>query len=75
MAEVEGPYKTYKGSPISKGEFQHNMWGIKDDELSGRWDWVGLRKADQKARCSQFPIDGTDANSVYLSNFRKQRMF
>ena len=39
LAEVEGPYKTYKGSPISKGEFQHNMWGIKDDELSGRWDW------------------------------------
>ena len=40
----EGAYKSYKGSPISKGEFQHNMWGIKDDELSGRWDWDGLRK-------------------------------
>ena len=43
-SKIDGPYKTYKGSPISKGEFQHNMWGIKDEELSGRWDWAKLRK-------------------------------
>jgi ribonucleoside-diphosphate reductase alpha chain len=24
------------------------MWGIKDDELSGRWDWEGLRKQIKK---------------------------
>ena len=47
-AEKEGPYSTYKGSPMSKGEFQHNMWGIKDDELSGRWDWAALRKKVKK---------------------------
>lgn len=47
-AKVEGPYKTYKGSPISKGEFQHNLWGIKDEELSGRWDWAKLRKDVKK---------------------------
>ena len=29
---------------MSQGEFQHNMWGIKDEELSGRWDWASLRK-------------------------------
>ncbi|SEL89220.1 ribonucleoside-diphosphate reductase alpha chain [Maribacter orientalis] len=44
MAKEEGPYSTFEGSPMSKGEFQHNMWGIKDDELSGRWDWEKLRK-------------------------------
>ena len=44
LAKEEGPYSTYKGSPISKGEFQYNMWGIKDEELSGRWDWTKLRK-------------------------------
>ena len=43
-SKKNGPYKTYKGSPVSKGEFQHNMWGIKDEELSGRWDWTKLRK-------------------------------
>jgi ribonucleoside-diphosphate reductase alpha chain len=44
MAKEEGPYSTFKGSPISQGEFQHNMWGLKDEELSGRWDWSALRK-------------------------------
>jgi ribonucleoside-diphosphate reductase alpha chain len=44
MAKEEGPYSSYEGSPISKGEFQHNLWNIKDEELSGRWDWASLRK-------------------------------
>ncbi len=44
MAKEEGTYSSYEGSPISKGEFQHNLWGIKDEELSGRWDWAKLRK-------------------------------
>ncbi|MDR0195547.1 MAG: ribonucleoside-diphosphate reductase subunit alpha [Myroides sp.] len=44
MAKEEGAYSTFEGSPISKGEFQYNMWGVKDEELSGRWDWASLRK-------------------------------
>jgi ribonucleoside-diphosphate reductase alpha chain len=47
-AKVEGAYETYKGSPISEGLFQHNLWGIKDEELSGRWDWAKLRKEVKK---------------------------
>ena len=47
-AEKDGSYKTYKGSPISEGEFQHNLWGIKDEELSGRWDWKDARKKLKK---------------------------
>jgi len=47
-AKIDGPYQTYKGSPISNGEFQHNLWGIKDEELSGRWDWAKLRKTVKK---------------------------
>ena len=47
-AKIDKPYQSYKGSPISEGEFQHNLWGIKDDELSGRWDWKGLRKSVKK---------------------------
>ena len=43
-AKVEGPYSSYEGSPISQGEFQYNLWGLKDSDLSGRWDWEGLRK-------------------------------
>jgi ribonucleoside-diphosphate reductase alpha chain len=47
-AKRDGTYKSYKGSPISKGEFQHNMWGVKDEDLSGRWDWAKLRKDIKK---------------------------
>ena len=47
-AKKDGPYQTYKDSPISEGEFQHNLWGIKDEELSGRWDWAKLRKTVKK---------------------------
>jgi ribonucleoside-diphosphate reductase alpha chain len=43
-AKKDGPYQSYKGSPISQGQFQHNLWGIKDEELSGRWNWEKLRK-------------------------------
>ena len=47
-AQKDGPYETYKGSPISNGEFQYNLWGIKDEELSGLWDWSKLRKEVKK---------------------------
>jgi hypothetical protein len=33
MAKDEGTYESYKGSPISKGEFQHNLWGIKEIKI------------------------------------------
>ena len=48
MAKAKEPYSTFKGSPMSEGEFQYNMWGIKDDELSGNWDWAKLRKQVMK---------------------------
>jgi len=38
------PYKFFEGSPISKGEFQFDMWGLKDDDLSGFWNWRELKK-------------------------------
>ena len=44
IAKAKEPYSTFKGSPMSNGDFQFNMWGIKDEELSGRWDWNKLRK-------------------------------
>ncbi|WP_339661332.1 ribonucleoside-diphosphate reductase subunit alpha [uncultured Polaribacter sp.] len=48
IAKVKGPYSTFKGSPMSEGEFQFNMWGVKDEELSGNWDWAKLRKQVKK---------------------------
>lgn len=42
LAKKEGPYETWKGSPISEGIFQFDMWGVTPK--SGRWDWEALRK-------------------------------
>ncbi|HSQ47398.1 MAG TPA: ribonucleoside-diphosphate reductase subunit alpha, partial [Lutibacter sp.] len=44
IAKAKEPYSSFKGSPMSLGEFQFNMWGVSEDELSGRWDWKALRK-------------------------------
>ncbi|HET8886032.1 MAG TPA: ribonucleoside-diphosphate reductase subunit alpha [Salinimicrobium sp.] len=44
MAQEDGPYSSFQGSPISEGKFQFNLWGIEDKDLSGRWDWEKLRK-------------------------------
>jgi ribonucleoside-diphosphate reductase alpha subunit len=46
MAVVEGAYETFKGSPVSKGIFQFDMWGVTPD--SGRWDWTALKKEVKK---------------------------
>lgn len=40
VAKEHGPYETFKGSPISRGIFQFDMWGVKP---SGRFDWDKLR--------------------------------
>ncbi len=42
QAKVHGPYQTFKGSPVSKGIFQFDMWGVTPD--SGRWDWENLKR-------------------------------
>jgi len=46
LAIVEGTYETYKGSPVSKGIFQFDMWGVTPN--SGRWDWAALKKEVKK---------------------------
>jgi ribonucleoside-diphosphate reductase alpha chain len=48
IAKAKEPYTTFKGSPMSLGEFQFNMWGVSENDLSGRWDWVSLRKKVMK---------------------------
>jgi ribonucleoside-diphosphate reductase alpha chain len=37
------PYKFFEGSPMSQGVFQFDMWGLKEEELSGFWDWKELK--------------------------------
>jgi ribonucleoside-diphosphate reductase alpha chain len=41
LAIQDGPYETFKGSPLSQGKFQFDLWNVKPE--SGRWDWENLR--------------------------------
>jgi len=41
LAEVDGPYQSFKGSPASEGILQFDMWDVAP---SDRWDWDSLRK-------------------------------
>ena len=41
LAKVDGSYETYAGSPVSKGIFQFDMWGVTP---SNRWEWDILKE-------------------------------
>ena len=45
IAQVEGTYSSYKGSPISQGIFQYDMWNVRPTEL---WDWETLKHSIAK---------------------------
>ena len=40
LAERDGHYETYPGSPASEGKLQFDLWGVTP---SARWDWAGLK--------------------------------
>ncbi len=42
MAQVDGPYETFQGSPASQGILQFDMWNV--DPTSGRYDWSTLKQ-------------------------------
>ena len=42
LAKKEGVYDSFKGSPLSEGKFQFDLWGVKPSDA---WDWETLRKA------------------------------
>ena len=40
IAQRDGSYESFEGSPASKGELQYDMWGV---EPSDRWNWTELK--------------------------------
>lgn len=55
LAKENGAYATYEGSPVSKGIFQFDMWGVTPTD---RWDWDAL-----KAEVKQYGV----RNSLLLA--------
>ena len=85
IAKEEGTYKTYEGSPVSKGIFQFDMWGIAPS--SKRWDWTKLKREVKKhgvrnslllapmptASTSQF-LGNNECFEPYTSNIYTRRV-
>jgi ribonucleoside-diphosphate reductase subunit M1 len=41
MAEKDGPYETWIGSPAEQGQLQFDLWGVTPTNL---WDWKSLKE-------------------------------
>jgi len=41
LAKKNGAYESYEGSPVSRGLFQFDLWGVQP---SPRWDWTQLKQ-------------------------------
>ena len=47
MAQAQGTYETYEGSPASQGQLQYDLWNVTPTEL---WDWAALKEKVAKHR-------------------------
>ena len=45
LAKEKGPYSSFKGSPLSEGKFQFDLWDVKPTEM---WNWDALREKVKK---------------------------
>lgn len=44
LAELDGPYQTYAGSPASQGKLQYDLWGIDENNLFLKNEWALLKQ-------------------------------
>ena len=63
IAQVDGHYESFPGSPLSKGKFQFDLWGV--NPCSDRYDWETLRQkvmqygARNSLLCAPMPTAST----------------
>lgn len=61
LAEKDGPYETYEGSPASQGILQYDMWGVTPTDL---WDWDSI-----KERIAKSVVDFSKEKKNYFDFF------
>ncbi len=73
IAEIEGTYSTYEGSPISEGKFQYDLWNVTpltalDNSLD--WDLLKSRVAKHGVRNSLLiaPMPTASTSQIMGSN-------
>ena len=42
LSKEFGPYETFNGSPMSQGQLQYHMWGLKNEDLLMGYNWTEL---------------------------------
>jgi ribonucleoside-diphosphate reductase alpha subunit len=79
LAKIEGPYNYYKGSPISGGILQHDMWGVKDeDTFLGAEKWKELREKINKYGVRNSEVTAlmpTASSSIRMGNTEMHEPF
>merc|ERR1712109_329107 len=84
LAQVDGPYTTYQGSPVSQGKLQYDMWGVTPTDLH---DWSALKAKIAKhgirnslllapmptASTAQI-LGNNESVEAYTSNFYSRRV-
>jgi hypothetical protein len=71
LAQVQGVYETYEGSPASQGQLQYDLWnvglGVSDGEGSETW-FAQLTSRCADANCVDKP---DDASSLMFFSYAK----
>lgn len=69
LSEKFGTYDSYKGSPLSEGLFQFDLWGV---EPSKTWDWeklkAGLKKHGSKNSLLLAPMPTASTAQILGNN-------
>jgi ribonucleotide reductase alpha subunit len=68
LAEIDGSYETFQGSPASQGILQQDMWG-GGVRMSGMYDWSAMR---ERVRTEEQSPHGPNAHSLDGPNFGEQ---
>ena len=70
LAEQQGTYATFEGSPTSKGQLQFDLWGVRDEETpSHRWNQKG--ESEQTQPRQTYP-DACDTKGYDWSALRER---
>ncbi|CAA6673102.1 unnamed protein product [Spirodela intermedia] len=67
IAQREGTYESYNGSPVSKGILQPDMWEVTP---SDRWNWASLREMIAKNGI----LGNNECFEPYTSNIYSRRV-
>lgn len=74
LAKEKGEYSTFRGSPMSQGVFQFDMWGENGlAVLSGRYDWKALKQEvmTHGLRNSQLTAEMPTASTSQILGFNE----